>query len=136
MAGISDSQVTFADRCKRFGLVQDNVDDLIAKGVCTYGQLLFRVASGPNQVDEAKLADLISSCKPALSESGKSAIKRLVFEAGTFVVAELKDAISSPAVEGVRRLTPQKKGLQVSGSAAKTGKLCLDWTVRTISQFG
>ena len=71
MAGISDSQVTFTDRCKRFGLPQDNVDDLIAKGVCTYGQLLFRVASGPNQVDDAKLNDLISSCKPNLSDSGK-----------------------------------------------------------------
>ena len=70
MAGISDSQVTFTDRCKPFGLAQENVDDLIAKGVRTYGQLLFRVASGPNQVDEAKLNDLISSCKPDLSESG------------------------------------------------------------------
>ena len=125
MAGISDSQVTFTDRCKRFGLAQDNVDDLIAKGVCTYGQLLFRVASGPNQVDEAKLVDLISSCKPALSESGKSAIKRLVFEAGTFVVAELKDAISSPGVEGVKRLTPQERDSRFQAVQQKLGIFAL-----------
>ena len=52
------------------GLCQENVDDLLAKGVATYAQLLFRVASGPNQVDGAKLANLLSSCQPNLSEAG------------------------------------------------------------------
>ena len=99
MSGISDSKVTFAERCKRYGLSQEHVEDLKQKGVATYGQLLFRVASGPNQVDDSKLSDLLSSCRPNLTDSGKSAIKRLVFEAGTFVVAELKDAISSPVLK-------------------------------------
>ena len=121
MSGISDSKVTFSDRCKRFGLVQENVDDLVAKGVSTYGQLLFRVASGPNQVDDAKLGALIDGCKPDLSEAGKSAVKRLVFEAGTFVVAELKDAISSPGVEGVKRLTPQERDSRFQAIQQKLG---------------
>ena len=109
MSGISDSEVTFAKRCKRYGLSQEQVEDLKQRGVATYGQLLFSVASGPNQVDDSKLSELLSACKPVLTEAGKSAIKRLVFEAGAFVVAELKDAISSPGVEGVKRLTPQER---------------------------
>ena len=125
MAGISDSEVTFSERCKRFGLSQEHVDDLKAKGVATYGQLLFRVASGPNQVDEAKLTDLINSCQPNLNEAGKSAVKRLVFEAGTFVVAELKDAINSPGVEGVKRLTPQERDSRFQAVQQKLGSFAL-----------
>ena len=125
MSGISDSSVTFAERCKRYGLAQTNIDDLVQRGISTYGQLLFRVASGPSQVDDAKLSDLISGCNPNLSESGKSALKRLVFEAGTFVVAELKDAISSPGVEGVKRLTPQERDSRFNAIQAKLGSFLL-----------
>ena len=125
MSGISDSSVTFAERCKRYGLAQTNIDDLVQRGISTYGQLLFRVASGPSQVDEAKLNDLIGGCNPNLSESGKSALKRLVFEAGTFVVAELKDAISSPGVEGVKRLTPQERDSRFNAIQAKLGSFLL-----------
>ena len=125
MSGISDSEVTFAERCKRYGLSQEHVDDLKQKGVATYGQLLFRVASGPNQVDDNKLSDLLSACRPNLTDSGKSAIKRLVFEAGTFVVAELKDAISSPGVEGVKRLTPQERDSRFNAVQQKLGSFAL-----------
>ena len=125
MSGISDSSVTFAERCKRYGLGQTNIDDLVQRGISTYGQLLFRVASGPSQVDEGKLNDLISGCTPNLNDSGKSALKRLVFEAGTFVVAELKDAISSPGVEGVKRLTPQERDSRFNAVQAKLGSFLL-----------
>ena len=125
MSGISDSAVTFAERCKRYGLSQANVDDLVQRGVSTYGQLLFSVASGPNQVDDSKLCDLISGCNPNLNDSGKSALKRLVFEAGAFVVAELKDAISSPGVEGVKRLTPQERDSRFNAVQAKLGSFLL-----------
>ena len=111
--------------CKRYGLSQANVDDLVQRGVSTYSQLLFRVASGPSQVDDGKLNDLISACTPNLNEAGKSALKRLVFEAGTFVVAELKDAISSPGVEGVKRLTPQERDSRFNAVQAKLGSFSL-----------
>ena len=84
------------------------------------------MAPGPNQVDDSKLNDLIAACKPALSDSGKSAIKRLVFEAGTFVVAELKDAISSPGVEGVKRLTPQERDSRFQAVQQKLGSFALN----------
>ena len=113
--------MTFAERCKRYGLSQANVDDLVQRGVSTYGQLLFRVASGPSQVDDGKLNDLIAACTPNLNEAGKSALKRLVFEAGTFVVAELKDTISSP----VKRLTPQERDSRFNAVQAKLGSFSL-----------
>ena len=52
-------------------------------------------------------------------------MKRLVFEAGTFVVAELKDAISSLGVERVKRLTLQERDSRFQAVQQKLGSFAL-----------
>ena len=109
MSGVSDSKATFESKAKAYGLTTDQVADFSAKGIETYSQLLFRVAPAPNQVDGSKVTALVDSIRPVLNEAQKGAVTRLIFEAGTFIVSELRASLDAPSSEPSRKLTAQER---------------------------
>ena len=100
MAAVSDSTVTFRAKAEQHGVPVESIEAWAADGIQTYSQLLFRVASAPNAIDSEKLQKLLDTMKPRATDSVASAVNRLLFEAGTFVVAELRNSLEQPSSAG------------------------------------
>ena len=90
-------------------------------GISTYSQLLFRVASAPNNVDSAKLKELLDNMEPRATDQVASAVHRLLFEAGTFIVAELRSTLEGPTGEPSRRLSTQERASRLQALQTKLG---------------
>ena len=59
--------------------------------------------------------------KPKATDSVASAVNRLLFEAGTFVVAELRNSLEQPSAEPSRRLSTQEGSSRVQALQSKLG---------------
>ena len=121
MTAVSDSSVTFTAKALAYGVPQSSLDKWRQDGLCTYSNLLFRVASAPGQTDPAKLQKLLEEMEPKATTSVASAVNRLLFEAGTFVVSELKSSLEPGSVDPVRKLSVQERSSRLAAMQAKLG---------------
>ena len=119
MTSVSDSTVTFQAKALQHGIPQSAIDAWAAAGISTYSQLLFRVASAPNQVDANKLQALLDNMQPKADATVTSSVHRLLFEAGTFIVSELRQSLEAPATEPSRRLSTQERSSRLQALQAK-----------------
>ena len=121
MSAVSDSEVTFRAKALQHGVPDESLQAWSRSGIKTYSQLLFRVASAPNNVDPAKLKDLLDGMQPRATDQVASAVHRLLFEAGTFIVAELRSTLEGPTGESSRRLSTQERSSRLQALQAKLG---------------
>ena len=121
MSSVSDSRATFRAKALQHGIPESALDAWDKSGIATYSQLLFRVASAPNQTDPAKLQALLDSMEPKADPVVTSAVHRLLFEAGTFVVAELRQTLEAPTGEPSRRLSTQERSSRLQALQTKLG---------------
>ncbi|CAE7708446.1 slc10a7 [Symbiodinium sp. CCMP2592] len=121
MASVSDSTVTFKAKALQHGVPEESLTAWVTDGIQTYSQLLFRVASAPNAIDSGKLDSLLKGMKPPATDSVASAVNRLLFEAGTFVVAELRSSLEQPSSEPTRRLSTQERSSRLQVLQSKLG---------------
>ena len=121
MSSLADSEATFQAKAGSYGLSDAVLKALQTKGIATYGQLLFSVASAPGQVDEAKRKTLFQAFPQEFQgEPTEGIISRLLFEAGTFVVAELKGSLES-ADDAPKRLSPEERTSRIQAVKKKLG---------------
>ena len=97
------------------GIPESSLEAWEKSGIATYSQLLFRVASAP------KLQALLDGMEPKADAVVTSAVHRLLFEAGTFVVAELRQTLEAPLGEPSRRLSTQERSSRLQALQAKLG---------------
>ena len=121
MSSVRDSKVTFRAKALQHGIPESSLEAWEKSGIATYSQLLFRVASAPNQTDPAKLQALLDGMEPKADAVVTSAVHRLLFEAGTFVVAELRQTLEAPLGEPSRRLSTQERSSRLQALQAKLG---------------
>ena len=122
MSSLADSSATFESRAKQYGLPVAALESLRKDGIATYSSLLFSVASSPGSVDDARLETLRKKHLGATPTSGEvAAFSRLIFEAGTFVVAELRSSVTGED-DTSRKLTPQERASRLSAMRAKLGE--------------
>ena len=121
MSAVSDSKVTFQAKALQHGVPQTSLDAWSADGIQSYSQLLFRVASAPNAVDPDKLQKVLADMQPRATDAVASAVNRLLFEAGTFVVAELRNSLDAPSTEPTRRLSAQERSSRLQALQTKLG---------------
>ena len=120
---MADSEATFSERARTYGLSADAVQSLASDGIKTYSALLFSVASAPGSVDQPRLERLQAKhLGSAPSAGAAAAFSRLVFEAGTFVVAELKSSVQGDD-DSSRRL-PQATESSFCGARQAWGLAC------------
>ena len=118
---LADSEATFAAKCDAYKLPQAVFQVLTAAGLKTYSSLLFHVASAPNQIDSSKLQTLIQTF-PQEHRGGStpSILNRLLFEAGTFVIAGLKGSLESTE-EATVKLSPEERSSRIQAIRTKLG---------------
>ena len=120
-SSLSDSVATFQARCDAYGIPGQVRTDWANEGLDTYSKLLFRVASAPGQVDPAKQQELVNKVKQEdRTPQFLAALNRLLFEAGTFVVAELRQDLEGTGDAG-KKLTPQERSSRTQAVRTRLG---------------
>ena len=79
MSAVSDSEVTFRAKALQHGIPESSLSAWSESGIKTYSQLLFRVASAPNNVDSAKLQELLQKMVPQATDQVASAVHTVPF---------------------------------------------------------
>ncbi|CAE7226763.1 unnamed protein product [Symbiodinium sp. CCMP2592] len=127
MASILKSQAAFEERAKECGLTQAELDVLVRKGLTSLSLLAFSVSTPGEVPQEAELRSILDPADPTtVPLRALSALRRLMFEAQTLSIAQLKSSIEgegekkaelAPA-ERTNRITDQRKrlvGLSLTG---------------------
>ncbi|CAE7790276.1 unnamed protein product [Symbiodinium sp. CCMP2592] len=127
MASILKSQAAFEERAKECGLTQAELDVLVRKGLTSLSLLAFSVSTPGEVPQEAELRSILDPADPTtVPLRALSALRRLMFEAQTLSIAQLKSSIEgegekkaelAPA-ERMNRIADQRKrlvGLSLTG---------------------
>ncbi|CAE7557162.1 unnamed protein product [Symbiodinium sp. CCMP2592] len=122
-----DITAAFEERAKECGLTQAELDVLVRKGLTSLSLLAFSVSTPGEVPQEAELRSILDPTDPTtVPLRALSALRRLMFEAQTLSIAQLKSSIEgegekkaelAPA-ERTNRITDQRKrlvGLSLTG---------------------
>ncbi|CAE7624913.1 unnamed protein product [Symbiodinium sp. CCMP2592] len=122
-----DITAAFEERAKECGLTQAELDVLVRKGLTSLSLLAFSVSTPGEVPQEAELRSILDPADPTtVPLRALSALRRLMFEAQTLSIAQLKSSIEgegekkaelAPA-ERTNRITDQRKrlvGLSLTG---------------------
>lgn len=122
MASGLDSSAYFTERLAKVGLSTELQEALLGSGYQTFGSLAFAVSSTPGSVsDEAVIRWVRGLMDPLPSDHQMSVIRRLLFEAQSMSIAELRDRVNAapgdaptkklPTVERAERLKALRRKL-------------------------
>ena len=116
------SEPAFQKQCEKVGLTPEWVQALKTHHVDSLGKLSYAVSMPGSTATDTELTEFAQKVRPgtALSIGDAAALKRLVFEAQTLCIAELRASVSSgeepqrrlPAAERSLRIDEQKKRLK------------------------
>ncbi|CAE7450708.1 unnamed protein product, partial [Symbiodinium necroappetens] len=104
-----DSEAAFAQRCKEID-AEGLRGQLAAQGLSTFAKLAYACGTPqerPTSAEFDAFTGRILGAAPRLGDV--SLLKRLMFEASTFVIAQLKQAVQSESTEVPRRLPAAEK---------------------------
>ncbi|CAE7835829.1 unnamed protein product [Symbiodinium sp. CCMP2592] len=126
-ASQADPPAAFEERAKECGLTQAELDVLVRKGLTSLSLLAFSVSTPGEVPQEAELRSILDPADPTtVPLRALSALRRLMFEAQTLSIAQLKSSIEgegekkaelAPA-ERMNRIADQRKrlvGLSLTG---------------------
>ena len=97
MATLLDSEAQFLQRAKECRLSDLAVRDLSRLGITSFGLLAYSFGQpGQNIADDAFGNWLRQDVNPAITLADSAALKRLLFESHTLVMASLKEQVIAP----------------------------------------
>ena len=101
MASIPESSAVFLERCAAVGLGESETTILQNAGITTLAKLAFSVGQPGETPSTDDLKGLIREGDEAVSVGQLSCIRRLVFEAQTIMIAQVKSLVENkPALKG------------------------------------
>ena len=117
MADVSllNSTAAFKARALSHGLVQGIVDSLVSKGITSLNQVAYALTPPGTAPSEQALRLFINAEKPDDVTAGQLAsIRRLVFEAQTLSVSQLKQQVKGGADSKVRELPADERRFRLA----------------------
>ena len=97
MATLLDSEAQFKQRAKECRLSELAIRDLDRLGITSFGLLAYSFGQpGQNIVDDAFSVWVRQEVNPAITLADSAALKRLLFESHTLVMASLKEQVIAP----------------------------------------
>ena len=96
MAFLIDSNAHFVKRCKEINLSVQTINRLDSLGLKSLGQIAHVVGSPGQPLPEEDLRDWTSANLPNLSVGDAASLKRILFEAQTLVLAQLRQTVADP----------------------------------------
>lgn len=105
MTSIVDSKAHFSKRCTEIGMSARALASLTTNGYETIGMLAFAIGQpGVALVDDAIQAFARNTFGAGAAMSDVTALKRMVFESHTMVLAQLREQVSNPEAASTRKL--------------------------------
>ena len=107
MTSILDSEAHFEKRSEEVGMSARARQSLITAGYSTLGRLAFGVGQPGTPVAELEFTRFATNVLGALATMHDiSALRRLLFESQTLLMAQLRDQVSNPDMQMTRKLPP------------------------------
>ena len=114
MASLLDSEAQFRQRAKECRLSDGALQDLSRLGLTSFGLLAYSFGQpGQNILDEAFSTWVRQDVNPAITLADSAALKRLLFEAHTLVMASLKEQVISPDAAASRKVPATERDSKV-----------------------
>ena len=105
MTSIVDSKAHFSKRCLEIGMTPGALASLVANGYETSGMLAFAIGQpGVPLVDDSIQAFARNTFGAGAAMADVTALKRMVFESHTMVLAQLREQVSNPEASSTRKL--------------------------------
>ena len=125
MASILKSQAAFEERAKDCGLNQEELDVLVRRGITSLSLLAFSVSTPGDVPGESELRAALDPTDPAsVPLRALSAFRRLMFEAQTLSVAQLKSSIEGDS-ERKSELAPAERSTRLAEQRKRLSGLLL-----------
>lgn len=142
MSTILDSEATFIHRAKEAGLTQPWIDALKTESLATFAKLSFAVTTPGVPASDAQVVNFLGTLRGGVNATiaEQSAFKRILFEAQTLMIHNLKSSIKGDDA-AIQKMAPQErearlknlrdelKGIDISGPlepAHSVYDLCAD----------
>ena len=110
MTSILDSEAHFQKRTEEVGMSNRGRQAMIAAGYSTLGRLAFGVGQPGTPVADADFNRFATNVLGAMSTMHEiSALRRLLFEAQTMIMAQLREQVSNPDMQTTRKLPPVER---------------------------
>jgi hypothetical protein len=110
MASLLDSEAQFKQRAKECRLSDAALQDLTRLGLTSFGLLAYSFGlPGQNISDDAFNTWLRQDVNPAITLGDSAALKRLLFESHTLVMASLKEQVIAPDSAATKKVPPTER---------------------------
>ena len=120
MTSIVDSKAHFAKRCTDIGMSSRALASLVANGYETIGMLAFAIGQpGVPLVEDAIQQFARNTFGVAAPMADVTALKRMVFESHTLVLAQLREQVSNPDAATTRWLPAVEREAKMRGLRAR-----------------
>ena len=105
MSSLIESEAHFIQRAREIKCTDDVLAELRVGGFTSLGQQAYAVGQPGQVIPESAFNAFCTTTTPGANAAGKACIRRLVFEAQTLVLADLRLQVSDP--EGASRKMPE-----------------------------
>ena len=127
MASLLDSEAQFRQRAKECKLSDAALRDLARLNVTSFGLLAYSFGQpGQNIADEAFNTWVRQEINPAISLADSAALKRLLFESHTLVMASLKEQVVAPDSAATRKVPPTERDSKMQNVKATLAGLLIE----------
>ena len=127
MTSILDSEAHFAKRAQEVGLSERGRETVSDAGYTTLGRLAFGVGQPGVPVPEQEFNRFATNLLGAMgSMQDISSVRRLLFEAQTLVMAQLREQVSNPEMQMTRKLPPVEREAKMKQLKARLPGVLLE----------
>ena len=89
-----DSEAAFTDRARKIGLTEDTLAGLLTNHFNTFGRLAFAVSATPTTLTDEAVDNWIDGLGVRVSGFQKASLRRLLFEAVSMAIEEVRARIN------------------------------------------
>ena len=127
MASLLDSEAQFKQRARECKLSENGLRDLNRLGINSFGLLAYSFGQpGQNIADDAFNNWVRQEVNPTVILADSAALKRLLFESHTLVMASLKEQVVAPDAAATRKVPATERDSKMENVKASLAGLLIE----------
>ena len=120
-ATVLESEATFQMQAQRAGLSQSYIDCIKAAPLGTLGKLAYALTTPGTAPTELQVNNFLNAMRPAVAPTvaDTTAMKRIVFEAQTLTIANLRNSMVASDDSTSKKVAPAERSARIEGQRAR-----------------
>ncbi len=120
-ATVLESEATFQMQAQRAGLTQSYIDCIKAVSLGALGKLAYAVTTPGTSPTELQVNNFLNAMRPAVAPSvaDTTAMKRIVFEAQTLTIANLRSSMVAADDTAAKKVAPAERSARIEGQKTR-----------------